>query len=131
MGTLQHSVSWSANRTATSGRDISVTISARGGHTRITVQEGFENDAAGIVVAFGLGVGVGGGGITMGIIGGALGLPLLIPFAAPVWLAGCYALTRRTMRSTHDKKLRELEKLADRLADLSRGLAVPERLITP
>jgi len=64
---------------------------------------------------------MGGGGMGMisGIVGGALHQPARLPLIVPVWLLVTYATARTTYHSTAQRRARELELLADRIAALA------------
>ncbi len=121
------SFSWVAARGAAVRRDLEIAVSVRGGHTRITIQENM-GQLIGAVYG-GIGGGMGGGGIgpILGIFGGALHVagPVLAVIV-PLWLATTYATARTVYRYNTNRRAKELEGLADRLAELVREL-VPER----
>ena len=63
-------------------------------------------------------------GAIMGILVGALGVSeALVPVIIPFWLATTYAVARTTYRYGSGRRGRELEWVADRLANLASELA--------
>jgi hypothetical protein len=120
-GQLGPSFSWTMSRGSAIRRDLEVLVSARGGRTRITVQEELGQL---IGATFGpIGGGMGGGGI--GVIGGILGSmhhPAVIPVVLPVWLTLTWATARSTFRYRYQRRASELGTLADRLEALVREL---------
>jgi serine/threonine protein kinase len=120
---LGRSFSWSPSRSQTVPRDLEVVVTVRGGKTRITMLENLTNLAGGIFGGICGGMGGGGNGIVIGVTMGALHLnPLFLIGAIPAWLAASYYTARRVYRHQSDKRYREIEELADRLAELSRDL---------
>jgi hypothetical protein len=120
------SFSWVAARGAGMRRDLEVAVSVRGGRTRITIQEGLSQLIGGVYGGIGGGMGGGGMGPIMGILGGAMHVagPALA-LIVPLWLATTYATARAVYRHTTNRRARELEALADRLAALVRELVPP------
>ncbi|MGH7522335.1 MAG: serine/threonine-protein kinase [Gemmatimonadales bacterium] len=116
------SFTWAAVRAgANSGvrRNLEITVSIRGGRTRITVQENLANVIGGVFGGIGGGMGGGGMGPILGILGGALHLgPITVVFV-PIWLGITYATARYVYRRMTGKRAAELERLADRLASLA------------
>ncbi len=126
------SFSWVAARAGSSTgtrRQLEVTVSIRGGRTRIMVQENLANLIGGVFGGIGGGMGGGGMGPVLGIFAGALHLgPLTVVFV-PIWLGITYATARYVYRRMVGKRARELEELADRLATLAQDLVIlPHRL---
>ena len=120
------SFSWVAARGTTGRRDLEIAVSVRGGFTRITIQENM-GQLIGAVYG-GLGGGMGGGGLgpMLGILGGAMHVAgALLVALVPVWLGVTYATARTVYRYNTDRRAKELEGLADRLADLVRDLVPP------
>ena len=108
-------------------RDLEIAVSVRGGHTRITIQESLGQLIGAVYGGIGGGMGGGGLGPMLGILGGALHVagPLLAALV-PVWLGTTYVTARAVYRHNTNRRAKELEGLADRLAELVREL-VPER----
>jgi hypothetical protein len=117
------SFSWVAARRGASQRDLEIAVSVRGGRTRITIQENLAGLAGGIYGGIGGGMGGGGMGPIMGIFVGALHLPgAAIAVIVPAWLAVTFATARTVYRYSANRRAKELEGLADRLAELVREL---------
>jgi serine/threonine protein kinase len=121
------SFSWVAGRGSGVRRDLEIAVSVRGGRTRITIQENMSQLIGAVYGGIGGGMGGGGMGPILGILGGALHVagPLLAVIV-PLWLATTYATARAVYRYNTTRRAKELEGLADRLAELVREL-VPER----
>ncbi len=118
------SFSWVAARGTAVRRDLEIAVSVRGGHTRITIQENMGQLIGAVYGGIGGGMGGGGLGPMLGILGGALHVagPLLAALV-PVWLATAYATARAVYRYNTNRRVKQLEGLADRLAELVRELA--------
>ena len=123
---LGRSFSWSTVRGGGEGRGVEVAVVVRGGQTRITVQESLGGLIGGIFGGIGGGLGGGGMGPIMGIAFGGLHAPLAVLGIIPVWLAGVFGIARATYRHYAGRRGRELEQLADRLAETARQL-IPAR----
>ena len=121
------SFSWVAARGTATRRDLEIAVSVRAGSTRITIQENLGTLIGAVYGGIGGGMGGGGLGPMLGILGGALHVagPLLVALV-PVWLGTTYATARAVYRHNTNRRGKELEGLADRLAELVREL-VPER----
>ena len=126
------SFTWSAARPGSNSgvrRSLEITVSIRGGRTRLTVQESLANLIGGVFGGIGGGMGGGGMGPMLGIAAGALHLGPLTVLLVPVWLGITYATARTVYRRMTAKKAGELEDLVDRLATLIQDLVVvPHRL---
>ena len=126
------SFTWSAQRSGPQSgvrRHLEITVSIRGGRTRLTVQENLANLIGGVFGGIGGGMGGGGIGPILGILGGALHLGPAVVLFVPVWLGVTYATARYVYRRMTRKKATELEDLANRLAALIEELVVvPHRL---
>jgi hypothetical protein len=120
------SFSWVAARGSAVRRDLEVAVSVRGGRTRITIQENLSQLIGAVYGGIGGGMGGGGMGPIMGILGGALHVagPALA-LIVPLWLATTYATARTVYRRSTNRRAKELEGLADRLAELVRELVPP------
>jgi hypothetical protein len=126
-GQLGRSLSWTMTRGGGMRRDLEVLVSARGGRTRITVQEGLGQIIGATYGPIGGAMGGGGMGILSGIMG-SIGHPALIPIVIPVWLTITWATARSTFRYNFGRREREVAALADRLKALVRELiAAPTR----
>lgn len=126
------SFTWAAVRAGSNSgvrRNLEITVSIRGGRTRITVQENLANVIGGVFGGIGGGMGGGGMGPILGILGGALHLgPITVVFV-PIWLGITYATARYVYRRMTGKRAAELDNLANRLAALTQQLVVvPHRL---
>ena len=126
------SFTWSAVRAGSNSgvrRNLEITVSIRGGRTRITVQENLANLIGGVFGGIGGGMGGGGMGPVLGILGGVLHMGPAVIAIVPIWLSITYATARYVYRRTTRKKAAELEDLTNRLATLVHKLVeVPYRL---
>ncbi len=118
VSTLGRSLAWS---TAVSGqgtgRSVHITVTPKGGYTRITIEEHLANIAGGLYGGI-LGGGGGSGiGIFMGVGLGELGLPLVAFGGTILAVGGSYSIARYFFTSTVRKRTHQLQRLADRLAD--------------
>jgi serine/threonine protein kinase len=120
---LGRSFSWTMSRGASTRRDVEVSVSVRGGHTRIIVRE---NLAPLIGATFGgIGGGLGGGGMGpfIGITVGALHLaPVAIVAIIPLWLSTVYGIARTVYGKSVGRRQTDFQKLTDRLAELTEEL---------
>src|SRR5437870_9536128 len=124
------SFSWVAARRGASQRDLEVAVSVRGGHTRIPIRE---NHASLMGAVFGgIGGGMGGGGVWP-VIGIAIGLfhlpPGAIGVVVPLWLLTSFVTARTFYHYSTRRRMRDLERLADRLAALARELVPAPRVL--
>jgi protein kinase-like protein len=117
------SFSWVAARRPGIPRDLEIAVSVRGGRTRITIHENMSQLIGAVYGGIGGGMGGGGLGPMLGILGGALHVagPLLAALV-PVWLGTTYLTARTVYRGSTNRRAKELEGLADRLAGLVREL---------
>ena len=126
------SFTWSSQRPGSNSgvrRNLEVTLSIRGGRTRVTIQESLTNLIGGVFGGIGGGMGGGGMGPAMGVLGGVLHVGPVMVLFIPVWLGITYATARYVYRRSTSKKAAELERLADRLAGVVADLVVvPHRL---
>jgi len=123
---LGRSFSWVASPGGT-GRNLEIVVSVRGGRTRVTIQENLAPFVGAIFGGIGGGMGGGGMGPIIGILIGGLHLnPVILVGVIPLWLATTYATARTAYSRTSRRRVRELEALADRLANLAREL-IPVR----
>ena len=110
-------------------RNLEITVSIRGGRTRISVHENLSNMIGGVFGGIGGGLGGGGMGPMIGIAAGALHLGPATVVLVPVWLGITYATARYVYRRMTRKRAAELEALVDRLAVLVAELVeIPPRL---
>ena len=119
---LGRSFSWVAAG-GPSRRNLEIAVSVRAGRTRIRIQESLAPLIGQVYGGIGGGMGGGGMGPIMGILFGVLHFPGTAAAAiVPLWLLTTFATARTTFRFVTRRRLRELERLADRLADLARDL---------
>jgi serine/threonine protein kinase len=121
---LGRSFTWTLNKGASGiGRLMEVAVTARSGRTRIIIQESLQNLIGGIWGGVGGGMGGGGlGPIMGGLIGGKVLVAAAAWFLVPAWLTITYFTARTSYHYSVKSKERELEKLANRLAELAREL---------
>lgn len=121
---LGHSFTWTLHKGSSGvGRMLEVAVTSRGGRTRIIIQESLANLIGGIWGGVGGGMGGGGLGPLMGgLIGGKVLIAAAAWFIVPAWLTITYFTARTSYYYTVRSKQRELERLANRLADLVRDL---------
>ena len=115
------SFTWSITRTDTS-RLLEITVTVRGGRTRLTVQENLARLLGGLFGGVGGGVGAGGGFAVAGIVAGALHAPFLLPLVLPCWLLATYGGTRLTYRHISHNRRRDLEAMSDHLASVIKDM---------
>jgi hypothetical protein len=110
------------------GRNVQITVSARGGETRLHIEEHLGNVAGGVF-----------GGVTGGAGGGIGGMWIAFatetlnnPIAAVVGVAACvataYGAARSIFTSVYRKRRSELEVLTDRLDTMIRDSIGGDRL---
>jgi serine/threonine protein kinase len=131
--TLGRSVTWVAQRSSNSGltRDVQVSITMRGGQTRISIREGLGQLAGGIFGGFGGGLGGGGLGPIIGATAGGLHAPLLAAILGPLWVIGVLSGARTAYHYASTGRQKELEQLADRLASMAASLIAESALPPP
>ena len=115
--TLGRSLSWrTVGPNASQGRQVSLSVTPSGGQTRIRLEENLGPAAGGWFG--GLMGGLGGTSIPFSVMLAveAFHLPMLIPVFLATGVGGAYALARKMFRGAHDRRLAELEALADRIA---------------
>jgi hypothetical protein len=103
------------------GRQVNVTVVARGGETAIRVEERVTGLAAGLFGSLMGGLGGGGGGIAM-----AVGIAVFHSVLAVLWLwalliVGAYALARTIFTTLVRRRAGTLSALADRLTAIVEG----------
>jgi serine/threonine-protein kinase len=118
---LGRSFTWEPSRTAVP-RTLEVSITVRGGRTRVTIQENLTNLIGQVYGPIGGGMGGGGTGVVMAIVAGAMHAPFLIPLAIPAWLFTTYATARTVYRHNSRRRRSELEELADHLMSVVKDL---------
>ncbi len=129
VGTLGRSMTWSTSPPGQgTGRNVQITVSARGGETRLHIEEHLGNVAGGVF-----------GGVTGGAGGGIGGMWIAFatetlnnPIAAVVGVAACvataYGAARSIFTSVYRKRRSELEVLTDRLDTMIRDSIGGDRL---
>jgi serine/threonine-protein kinase len=129
------SFSWVATRRGSAQRDLEVSVSVRGGRTRITIQENLGALIGGIFGGIGGGMGGGAMGPILVTVVGALNIPSALALIIPLWLGTVFATARTAYHYSTQKRVRELTGVADRLAALvaelvseQPALPSPERL---
>ena len=133
---LGRSFSWVLNKGTQGTRNVEISVGVRNGRTRIIVQENLSNLIGAIFG--GIGGGLGGGGaapIMGGLVGSQLLAPAALGFLIPAWIVIVYGVARTSYYYAVSRRRKELESLADRLAQVSQELIadqpmLPER-ITP
>jgi hypothetical protein len=128
VSSLGRSVSYVIGRSPGSGtgRDLQVSITVRGGHTRIVVREALGGLAGGVMGGVGGGVGGGGMGALIAWIMESLHNPVAAAVFVPLWLITALSGARHIYYRIATGRARELEALADRLAELARDV-MPQR----
>jgi len=122
ISTFGQSLTWqTAKNLLEEGRDVHVVVTVRAGQTRIRVVEKLGHLAGGLFGGIGGGAGVGGGAAVFGALM-TIGSPPAAIIAAASVVGGAYALARTLFTGISRKRTRELEGLADRLADLARDV---------
>jgi len=117
------SFSWVAARSPGIRRDLEIAVSVRAGQTRIIIQEGLSQLIGAVYGGIGGGMGGGGMGPIIGIFAGALHLAgPAVAVMVPLWLATTYVTARVVYRKSTKRRTKELQGLADRLAELVREL---------
>lgn len=127
VGQLGRSFTWHIGPGTSLQRDLEVSVTVRGGVTRIMVQEHLKHLLGAVYGPIAGGMGGAGFGLLGGIIAGALNNPLAAAVAAPVWLLVTYGTGRFIYGRMSRKRSRELERLADRVAEVVRALGTPAR----
>jgi serine/threonine protein kinase len=123
---LGRSFAWATTKSQTSPRDIEIAVSMRAGQTRITVRERLAPLIGGIFGGIGGGMGGGGMGLVMGTLS-SFHLLAFAPVVVPAWLLTTYGTARYFYSRTAKERSKELEGIADRLAEVT-GELVGERL---
>lgn len=120
---LGRSFSWVMGRTSGTPREVEVSVSVRGGMTRINVRE---NMRPLIGAAFGgIGGGLGGGMLApiIGVTVGALSLPAITILAViPLWLGTAYSIARTVYSGHYRTRHATYAHLIDRLEEMTREM---------
>lgn len=109
---------WRAQR----GRDLTVTVTPRGGRTLVRVEENTGALAGGLLGGLGGGLGGAGIGLIVPICIAALGMPALIPVGLALWFFGVFMLARAIYRGQVASRRTALEQLADGVAEVCEAL---------
>jgi hypothetical protein len=116
VGTLGPSMTWSTSPPGQgTGRNVQITITARGDETRIHLEEHFDNLAGGLFGGILGGGGSAGTAAWMTFAFESLHLPLVAVLGGVSVLTGAYSLARTIYTRAYAKRRRQLEALADRL----------------
>ena len=118
---LGRSFAWSLANSATS-RVMEVTVTVRGGRTRVTIHENLNNLIGQLYGGIGGGMGGGGSGMVIAVVLGGLHMPILLPIAIPAWLLLTYGTARGVYSLNSRKRRSDLEHLADHLASVVKDL---------
>ncbi|HYK10396.1 MAG TPA: serine/threonine-protein kinase [Gemmatimonadales bacterium] len=117
---LGHSFSWISTRGGGRTRDVEVSVSVRGGKTRIRARENLSVLIAATFGGIGGGVGGGVGGPLMGTLFGGVHIsPVFLPVVIPLWLGSVYLFGRKVYQHSVSKRSLGLTELIDRLAELT------------
>jgi hypothetical protein len=115
--TIGKELVWSSVRRGGPGRDIRVVVSTRRGRTIVRVEERTGGLAGGIFGGIMGGLTPAGIGWIVPVCIAAVGMPVLIPLLLVAWVAGSYWLARTIYRTVLAPRQRELEQLADGIAE--------------
>ncbi len=120
---LGRSFSWVMTRNVGRTREVEVSVSVRGGATRLSVRENLGPSIGSIFGGIGGGMGGGGMGPMIGMTVGAFGAPAIaIAAIIPVWLSITYGVARTVYSRTARRRQAELLSLTDGLETMIRGL---------
>jgi hypothetical protein len=108
---------WSSVRRGGPGRDVRVVVSTRRGRTIVRVEERTGGLSGGIYGGIMGGLFPAGLGWIIPVCIAALELPVLIPVLIVAWVVGSYWLSRTIYRTVLEPRQRELEQLADGIAE--------------
>ena len=122
--------SWTSAGGSGSTRSTEVTVTVRGGQTRISLREGLGNLIGGIFGGIGGGMGGGGFGLVTGLFAG-MGAPGAAVVGIPLWLLFTYSVARTSYHYAVRRRQRELSGLADRLVALAQDLVPRPALGAP
>ncbi len=99
------------------GRNVQLSITPRGGSTRIYLEEQLANYAGGLFGGIMGGAGGPGLGLSFPLAIEVLQVPVLAPLFAAVAVSGTWGIARSIFMTIADRHRAELEELADRLAE--------------
>ncbi len=125
VGKLGRSLTWRTEKpTLGKTRALQVRVTARGGQTRIQVQERIGELATSIHGGVMGGGALGGVAIILGVgLGVPLGAPEVVSLLAAGWAGGMITLSRSIFRAVARRKRFDLERLSDRIADIAADTA--------
>jgi serine/threonine protein kinase len=119
---LGRSFTWTAAG-GSGGRMLEVVVAVRGGRTRIVIQEHLKNLIGGIFGGIGGGMGGGGMGPILGVMIDGLNMAgAAVAVAVPAWLLFTFATARTSYYYASRRRVRQLEKLIQRLDTVAREL---------
>lgn len=125
---LGHTLTWRSS-TPQNERSLQVTVSARDGKTRITIEERLHGLAGGLYGGILGGVGGGVGlGVGFGVGLGALGSALFATIFPAVVIGGSYVLARTVYTSTARRRHQKLRDLMERISGHVESVSPPPQL---
>jgi len=132
VSTLGRSLAWSTSAIGQgAGRNVQLTITPRGGTTRLYIEEHLGNIAGAL---FGGIMGGGGGsglGLSFPLAIESLHVPALAALFAAISVGGTWVLARSIFVSVERRRRTQLEALADRLADHVRDSVGGDSMLGP